>query len=223
MRFYIKIVQKLINGKAHTIKQSFITFKPTEDYITFNVPIISPILTSLMKNNMYTDNMGCGIGHYNDKVKVWVAPYGNQVEFMDSLTKGIKPFMNIKDYTRDEFDGILHYVGYFPNLDCHQIYYYLGKNNKYDCIDDRLKTLNPDYFGFSRTYDKNWKCIKENSYAVNVPIDNCRLLLNKEILSLNKLPSHINLSYRKTNGDDVDEFAINWLVVDTKNMQKDVE
>lgn len=211
MRFYIKIIR---NG-PHLIKQSFWTFNPSVDYVSFNMKIDSPIINSLLDMHSLP-NMGCGIGTYEHIIKIWV----NQLEFLDEVNKQTAPFLNIKNYTSDFIPGILHYIGYFPKSNHRQIYYYLGTDNTY--VDPKLQLLQPDYFGLSRTYDKDWICIKQNSYAVRVPYDNCVDLLKEEFLidDVRKVP-YLNLSYRSypyTVNDllhNPTEFAVNWSAYDT--------
>jgi len=210
MRFYVKI----INGKPNLIKQSFYTFKPKLDHITHNLKIGSPILNSIINHNVFSKTMGYGIGSYNGITKIWISPYGDQLEFLDQLNKGIDPFIDIKNYTPDSFPGILHYVGYFVESGNHQIYYYLGNESEH--VDHKLKSLEPDYFGYSRTYNSDWVCIKENSYAIRVPYSNCVSLLKQENLinEVDKVP-YLNLSYRSSVNADNNEFAVNWLLYDT--------
>ena len=95
-------------------------------------------------------------------------------------------------------------------------------------IDYRLKDLNPDYFGISKTYDENWNCIKENHYAVRIPLNNCKTILDIEhvpqqlLTDIECVPQqlladikYLNISYRKFDDKFHDEFAISWCILDT--------
>lgn len=196
-----RIYSRLLGRTGVMRKDSFMTFKPRINHIYWNQ---SPILKELIRKD--TGLMGYGLALYNGVHKVWVAPYGNQLEFMQALCTNYAPFIDLPDNP-----GIPHYIGFFPDLHYHQIYYYLGSDAKF--VDLRLADLKPDYFGFSRTYDCKWNVIKENTYAIRVPLANfantelCKKYANKEVLPY----PYVNISYRRVPGTEAEEESISHL------------
>jgi hypothetical protein len=218
MRLYTRLLKKIYCGKTIILPQSFITFKPDIDHIHLNIKINSPVINSLINNNK-DKKMVFGLASY-ETPKIWIAPYGTQLEFLNTLQKTYVPFMDTK-FIRDRLPGILHYIGYFPNSEYHQLYYYLGKNSIH--VDTRLHNLQPDYYGISRTYDKDWNPIKTNSFAVRVPFSNAYTIACKEISDLNFItkPQYLNLSYRQDATSD--DFTISWLNHDTTKINHNRE
>lgn len=226
MRIYHKISQ-LLSNPTKFYQGSFITFKPKRDNVkpSFFLNNIedrcqkSPIMSKLIEDNRNNLKTGYGIGSSQSKYKIWISPLGDQLDFMQNLAN-YKPFIDINQYTdiRQQYDqGLLHYVGYFPQYNYHQFYFYLGKDiKKADCVDTRLRYLDADYFAYSLTLDDSWNLIKFGSYAVKVPFDNCKHLVDNRLIEADEITSkHLNLSYRKWIGKAEDEFVISYLVLDT--------
>ena len=184
----LRIYSRILKQSNGIRKDSFITFKPRINHTYWNQ---SPVLKKLIQQDM--GQMGYGLALYNGKHKVWIAPYGNQLEFTQTLRTNYAPFIDLP-----KNHGVPHFVGFFPDLNYHQVYYYLGADASH--VDPRLANLKPDYFGVSRTYDGNWDVVKENSYAIRVPFSN---FANT---GLHKFPTvpFLNISYRHQAGAERD-------------------
>ena len=126
------------------------TFKPSKYNMKYKCDLDG---SKLMKQIPIGNQAVIGIANYNNNTKkIWIAPYGNQLDFEKSL-ENYKPFLDIP--IPNEKCGFLHYIGYFPYSKHHQIYLYHGRNRT--SVDGRLRALNPGYFGTSITYMKNGK------------------------------------------------------------------
>lgn len=205
----------MVNKIPQIRRDSFMTFRPKIDMIKLDIKL-SPLLKDLVDRDKDLNKMSYGIGIYRNMKKVWLAPFGSQPEYVKSLMKGDKFPLELTGIPRE--NGMLHYVGYFPETEQHQIYYYLGKDER--GVDKRLHGLNADYYGTSKTYDKHWNVLKENSYAVRIPFDEGNLVCKKEFPQIKKgeiTGRYINLSYRQLlNNKSENECTLSWLLHDTQ-------
>lgn len=191
LRVYLRLLKKMENIE----RDFFITFKTVE---TPN-DVESTLLKSIIQTGY--SNIGYGLGFNKSGVKkIWIAPYGHQPEFLKSLSNNYKPFISQTGNL-----GIPHYVGYFQDSKKHQIYYFLGKDAPY--LNPKLTSLNPDYYGYSQTYDASWNQTKENHYAIGVPYHHFK---NDEDFEL-PLVEHLNVSYRRQT-DMSSESAVSYLL-----------
>lgn len=186
-------------------------------------PIFQYIFSALKTQK--SDDLCYGFGHNNSSVlknfptKFWISPC-SQLEFQQSkkflisdetLIKLTHGSISSKDFINQRF----HYLGYDVLNQFHQIYFFCGKT----APDSILIDLPASYFAKSITLDKNWKPIKQNFYAVRVPM--CKdtiCFLNKhnlfDIVDLKK--SWINLSHRVSyDCEKSEEFAASWLHFET--------
>src|SRR3972149_5643086 len=121
MRFY-----KRIKNGLNPISEYFMSFKPSidkmdnihkMDIIQLKAKFSSPIINQLIEQDKDKNKMRYGIGFYGkNDIKWWFAPYGNQPEFMEYLSKkygqnipGIGPWTpGIGPWTPDP---VPHYIG----------------------------------------------------------------------------------------------------------------
>jgi hypothetical protein len=225
MRVYTRLFKKNNHVGNVVLSQSFITFKPKIDHIKidlrYNNPVIQSIIDEATINNN-GDKMIFGMANYGHP-KLWLAPYGNQVEFLNTLNNNYSPFLDVSKFIKDRIPGILHYIGYFPDVCNYQLYYYLG-NNLDDMKEDKLlfsrfNGLRPDYYGLSKTYDKDWNHIKTNSFAIRIPFMEGLNIVKAEMPSFNftNFPQYLNLSYRCNEIDN--DFTVSWLSYDTTKIK----
>lgn len=217
MRLYIRFCRT----KYDTKTDYFMTFRPSVSGITINRRFNSDIINNLITQNLSNDRMGYGIGFYDNKIKYWFAPYGNQPEFMHTLNSGTyNPFLDIKDFKSNNEYPILHYIGYYPSHNYHQLYYFLGKdtmtfNKSLPGIDNKKSFKNADYYGLSETFDQNNHIIKQNFYAMRIPTEDCLDLIKKEFPMINISqynPRYVNFSYRNIPHDTTNEMTLNFLI-----------
>ena len=217
MRFY-----KRIKNGLELVTQYFMTFKPSIDGVKLKGKIDSKIINQLIEQDKNFNKMGYGVGFYGQEIKYWFAPYGNQLEFSDYISqhKDLEPLLKIpKVFQGPLFDNndIPHYIGYFPRINFHQIYYFLGKDDTK--VHERLKGLGADYYGFSETFDNSFNVIKKNTYAIRVSYEKCKEIIEKEFPMFKERPKYLNLSHRYFL-DGKEEMTLSYLLYDTSKINK---
>ena len=186
MRLYSKILRKdlVISKKITTSlsRQYFWTIAVTPEVKVYLKEILNPNYSAFQYNhanifreallNMVEGNntvSKVGIDNFSSASKVWLAPYGNQLNFVERVkNKNCDIFDNL-DINNKPTGAILQYIGYDSNSDSYQLYYYLGNDTSQ--IDSQLKNLPADCFVLSQTFNSSNTLLKKNSYAIRVPLD----------------------------------------------------
>ena len=203
MRLYSKILRKdLIISKKITTSLSrkyFWTMPVTSDVKVYLKEILNLNYSKFQYNhaNIFREallNMveesntvsKVGIDNFSSASKVWLAPYGDQLNFLECVKnkncyawdqssqhnlplQGQGNIFDNLDINNKPTRAILQYIGYDSDSDSYQLYYYLGSETS--DIDPQLKNLPADCFVLSKTFNSSNTLLKKNSYAIRVPLD----------------------------------------------------